>query len=132
MSRPDPKAWLAAAAALPLAACTAQMGDAGRGDVPAATVVGEPVSCIQTARIQSSRVHDDRTIDFHMAGGTVYRNTLSNRCPSLGFEQRFSHRTSTTQLCNVDVITVLYSDGRPGVSCGLGQFVPVQLERDTR
>lgn len=132
MLRPELKTLLVAGAALSLAACTAEMGDDGRGDVPAATVIGEPVSCIQTSRIQTTRVHDDRTIDFHMAGGTVYRNTLPNRCPSLGFEERFSYATTSGQLCDVDVITVLDSDGQRGAGCGLGKFVPVQLESDAR
>ena len=129
MFRPYYRIWLAAAAALPLTACSAAMdGNAGRGNVPAATVVGEPVSCIQTTRIQTTRVHDDRTIDFNMAGGTIYRNTLPNRCPSLGFEERFTYTTTTSQLCDVDVITVLYSDGQRGAGCGLGKFVPVRIE----
>ena len=128
MLQPTPKMFLAAAVAIPLAACTAEMDEAARDDVPAATVVGEPVSCIQTNQIQSTRVHGDRTIDFHMAGRTVYRNTLPNRCPQLGFEERFTYTTSTGQLCDLDVITVLYSDGQRGASCGLGKFVPVRLD----
>ena len=38
MFRPDYRIWLAVAAALPLTACSAAMdGNAGRGNVPAAT-----------------------------------------------------------------------------------------------
>ena len=45
----------------------------------------------------------------------------------LGFEQAFSYRTSITQLCSVDIITVI-DRGAPGIagpSCGLGQFQEV-------
>lgn len=89
---------------------------------------GEPVSCVQTSQIRSTRVIDDRTIDFTMRGGQVYRNTLPNRCPGLGFERAFSYQTSINQLCNVNIITVVQQGGGPprGASCGLGMFQPVQ------
>lgn len=87
--------------------------------------VGEAVDCISTNRIRNSRVLDDRTIDFEMDGGVVYRNVLPFSCSGLGFEQRFSYRLSTPQLCSVDIITVLRTGGpglMPGPSCGLGKF----------
>ena len=113
-------------AALPLAACTTEADSEGDVRAPAVEVVGEPENCIQTSRIRSSRVHDDYTIDFEMTGGQVYRNTLPLRCPGLGFEERFSHSSSTGSLCGVDTITVLYTDRGRGASCGLGRFVPVR------
>ncbi|CAN5215772.1 hypothetical protein BH10PSE12_BH10PSE12_26920 [soil metagenome] len=87
--------------------------------------VGEPVNCIMPSRVRSTRVLDERTIDFEMDGGDVYRNILPYSCPSLGFEERFSYKLSTSQLCSVDIITVLQIGGpglRPGPSCGLGKF----------
>jgi hypothetical protein len=39
------------------------------------------------------------------------------------------YRTSLSQLCNVDIITVLQNVGfgfLPGASCGLGMFRPVE------
>lgn len=90
---------------------------------------GEPVNCVTLSQIRSSKVIDDRTIDFKMAGGKLFRNTLPYSCPSLGFEERFSHRTSLNQLCNVDTIRVLQSYGsglHEGASCGLGKFQPMQ------
>lgn len=90
---------------------------------------GKAVDCIQISTIRSSNVRDDRTIDFETNGGKVYRNTLPNSCPSLGFEKRFSYSTSIPQLCSVDIITVLQSGGpglMRGASCGLGKFQPMQ------
>ncbi len=88
--------------------------------------VGKPVNCVQINRIRNTRVRDDSTIDFYMVGGQVLRNKLPNRCPSLGFEERFSYRTSISQLCSVDIITVLYANGPvQGASCGLGSFQPI-------
>jgi hypothetical protein len=68
-----------------------------------------------------------------MGNRKIYRNTLPNSCPTLGFEKRFSYRTSLSQLCSVDIITVLYNVGsslQPGASCGLGKFQP--MERPAR
>lgn len=87
---------------------------------------GPPVSCVQTSRIRETRVRDDRTIDFYMDGGRVYRNRLPQSCPDLGFEERFGYETSTDQLCNVDIIHVLHSSPpMRGASCGLGEFQPI-------
>ena len=90
---------------------------------------GEPVDCINIRSIRSSRVRDDRTIDFEVSNRKIYRNTLPNSCPNLGFEKRFSYRTSISQLCSVDIITVLWNVGpglQPGASCGLGKFQPME------
>jgi len=87
--------------------------------------VGEPADCIMPSRVRSTNVRDDSTIDFVMNNGDVYRNTLPNSCPSLGFEKRFSYKLSTSQLCSVDIITVLQTAGggfMQGPSCGLGKF----------
>jgi hypothetical protein len=119
-----------AIAAFILVASTATARD--RNAVPEATPIGDPVDCVQLRSIQSTSVHGDSTIDFHMGGGKVYRNTLPNSCPSLGFEERFLYKTSLSQLCSVDIITVLQSPGlSQGPSCGLGKFQPVKLIKGT-
>jgi hypothetical protein len=89
---------------------------------------GEPVTCVTLSQLRETRVIDDQTIDFIMRDGTILRNTLPNRCPSLGFERAFSYSTSLNRLCNVDIITVVAQGGGPrrGASCGLGVFVPVK------
>jgi len=89
---------------------------------------GDPVNCVTLSQLRETRVIDDQTIDFIMRDGTVLRNTLPNRCPSLGFERAFSYSTSLNRLCNVDIITVITQGGGPrrGASCGLGMFVPVK------
>ncbi len=101
-----------------------------RNAIPPAEPAGKPVDCIALSAIRSTQVHGDSTIDFTTSGNRVYRNTLSQSCPGLGFEQRFFYNTSLTQLCSVDVITVLHSPGlSPGATCGLGRFQPVQLSK---
>ncbi|WP_239018102.1 hypothetical protein [Sphingomonas flavalba] len=132
-------------AAVPLALLTACAGtatqraeqrsaDARAADLDAggtrygdgATKAGAARDCVPTINIRSTRVRGDRVIDFEMAGGKVLRNVLPSACPSLGFEQRFAYKTSTSQLCSVDIITVLHSSGvGRGASCGLGPFQPI-------
>ena len=81
--------------------------------------------CISLNRISSTEVLDDHTIVFYMRGGEVYRNDLPHRCPGLRRQQPFMYRTSLSQLCDLDVVTVLLDHGfgfTPGASCGLGRF----------
>ena len=85
--------------------------------------VGKPVNCLPIYTIDETRVRNDHTIDFYMKGGKVYRNSLPNGCPELGFQERFSYKTSTQELCSSDIITVLTGPGiSHGASCGLGDF----------
>lgn len=114
--------------ALALLAAAAPAADRDR--VPDATPAGPAVSCVNLTQIRETRVRDDRTIDFVMRGGQVYRNTLPHGCPELGFERRFGYETSLSQLCSVDIITVLrVSPISRGASCGLGNFQPVTLAK---
>lgn len=87
--------------------------------------------CISISQIDQTDVLDDYNIVFDMRGKSLFLNRLPNRCPSLKFEDTFTYATSTSQLCNVDIITVLRSTGGTffrGPSCGLGKFVPVTAE----
>lgn len=103
-----------------------------RSELPAATETGKPVSCIAIRSIQESRVRNDNVIDFRVSNKKWYRNTLPYSCPSLGFEEAFSYSTSLSQLCSVDIITVLRNTGGRldrGPSCGLGKFQPVEIAK---
>ncbi|WP_231726239.1 MULTISPECIES: hypothetical protein [unclassified Sphingomonas] len=103
-----------------------------RNQVPEATPVGKPVSCIPLRQIRQSIVRNDRVIDFTTTNRKVYRNTLPQSCPQLGFERRFSYSTTISQLCSVDIITVLLNQGpglQAGAGCALGEFQPVELAK---
>lgn len=120
--------------AIPLAlgACAATAGNSGAGSsgpqsTPATAAAEgakpETTDCIDLIRIDRSEVVDDQTILFHMKGGKIWKNTLPYKCPRLGFERAFSHKTSINRLCSVDTITVLDTSARmPGATCGLGTF----------
>lgn len=116
-----------------LSACAqSNTQSASKPVAPAARVVGEPVSCLQLTSFRSTEIRDDWTIDFIGTGGRVWRNTLPNKCPGLKSADAFTYATSLSQLCNVDIITVLNNFGgnlQRGAGCGLGQFVPVKLEK---
>ena len=122
----------AAGAAVALAALAIPAASSAEDELPRwqqARSVGSAENCISLTRIRNTRVHDDRTIDFHMRGGRIYRNTLPYECNGLGREEAFSYRTSLSRLCSVDIITVVQTGGGAinGPSCGLGEFEPIEL-----
>jgi len=121
------RSLLLIAAVLPIAACTDEPESTAAVRAPPVEVAGEPRNCILVSQIQSTVVHDDYTIDFDMAGSEVYRNTLPDRCHSLGFEKRFAYEVSTGQLCDLDHIHVIQSGAAgAGPVCSLGKFVPIR------
>ena len=123
---------ISVAAALLLAACATQSGmtphqTSQQRALAEARPIGPPQDCVPLSRIRDSQVLDSRTIDFHLIGGSVFRSRLPHECPGLAFEERFAYRTSIDQLCSVDTITVLHTDGIPGPLCRLGPFQPVEF-----
>lgn len=105
---------------------------ASKDDKYVIKTIGEPKSCVRRSQIRSTDVIDNSTIDFKMRGGKIYRNKLPNKCSGLKFEEAFSYRTSTDNLCNVDIIRVLdQTAGRIDVrnACGLGKFQEIEKTR---
>lgn len=90
-----------------------------------------PVECISVSRIDQTEILDDNTILFYMRGDEIYRNHLPRRCPGLERNERFSYRTSTSRLCDIDTVTVLEQWGarlQSGFTCALGMFHPITAE----
>ena len=116
----------------PLALATTA-ADSARSPVPPARITGEAVSCVRLSQFSDTRVRDDHTIDFMRNSREGWRNTLPQRCSGLRSANAFSYKVSTGgELCSVDIITVLDNVGgglQRGGSCGLGRFVPIELER---
>lgn len=101
--------------------------------VPDAKPIGKPISCLRLNDISETRFHGDQVIDFVVFGGKVYRNTLPYACPSLGFEQRYIHKSYGGDICSLDLITVLHSPGFiHGATCGLGEFQQVELVKEAK
>jgi hypothetical protein len=87
-----------------------------------------PRDCLIVSQIDGTEAVDDQTIIFRMRGNRVYRNTLPRACPGLLRENRIAYETRSSQLCSIDMITVLEDFGvglRPGFTCRLGEFVPM-------
>ncbi len=88
--------------------------------------VGEPKNCISITRIRGNRIIDNDTIDFKMANGDIYRNTLPRTCHGLKSIGRFSYRTEGPRLCSSEIITVLQQTGGFNLtrrnSCGISHF----------
>jgi hypothetical protein len=118
-----------AAVVAALAAVIAAPALAATPAAPAPKALGPAQNCVFIANIQQTRVVDDRTIDFTMRDGRVLRNTLPNTCGGLKVNRSFGYKTSQSQLCNVDIITVIVQGAGPvrGASCGLGDFTPIEL-----
>ena len=124
------KKLIVASTVIAIGIATGAASPRDRNPPPPATPDGKAVSCVQTTNIRNTSVHGDSVIDFHMNNGKVYRNTLPMSCPNLGFEERFLYRTSVSQLCSVDTITVLQAPGlSQGATCGLGKFEPVKITK---
>ena len=108
-------------------------GAARDSSIPEATPVGTPQGCITRHRIAQSLVRSDSVIDFVMIDRKVYRVTLPQACPGLGFQERFGYTLSIDQLCSSDIITVLYQDPvGPGARCALTPFQQVTLPPRTK
>jgi hypothetical protein len=103
--------------------------DAARAD---ASFDRTPKDCVTVSDIRQTVAIDDRTILFYLRGGNrIYRNYLPRECPGLERENRIGYKTSTSRLCDVDLITVLEQFGaglRPGFTCPLGDFIPITKE----
>jgi hypothetical protein len=96
---------------------------AAAADQPQGTVEDTGQRCVSLKSIRSTKVLDDQTILFEMSGKQMLVNRLPRRCPGLGFEKRFGYKTSLSQLCSTDIISVITDIG-PGARCGLGMFTP--------
>ena len=92
-------------------------------------VAGEPVQCIDLHRIRNSRIITDTAIIYD-AGSVIYVNRPANGADQLNQWDTMVTRTSTTQLCNVDTITMIdrASHSFTGVVF-LGDFVPYRRVR---
>ncbi len=119
-----------------LAACAPSdpAGDAVRvaaeiAKAPAATVTGTGQNCINRSQVRHTVVRSDRVIDFQMAGGKVYRSTLRNSCPGLGWDRALTYETSIDELCTQQIVYSMQNIGgmlQRGAGCALGEFVPVE------
>ena len=87
--------------------------------------------CLPLSNISSIKVVDNQHLRFDMRGGPDYMNTLPNKCPGLSKHTPIMYKTSLSQLCDLDTVTVLQTVGggfMRGATCGLGKFEPMDKD----
>jgi hypothetical protein len=92
-------------------------------------VAGEPVDCINTSRVRSSRIIDDTAI-LYDDGSTIYVNHPRAGRESLDRWDTLVTRQFTSQLCSTDVVELYDTSAR--IHTGLvflGKFVPYKKVR---
>jgi hypothetical protein len=122
-------AWAAvpllALAALGATSAVATPAKKDLAGVLAGRTAGKPVSCIDQKTIDSSKIVDNAII-YRMKFGPWYVNKPDKgRCTLLQPERQLITRTTGTQLCRLDSVTI--SDLTAGIqygACTLGDFVP--------
>ena len=87
-------------------------------------VAGEPVRCINTRNIRSSRIID-RTAIVYDAGSTIYVNRPRGGAGSLDSWDILVTKQHSSQLCSIDTVHLHDSGSRmlSGI-VSLGEFVP--------
>lgn len=91
----------------------------------AGLVPGEPVSCIQTSRVQSSDVVGERVLLYRVSRNLIYRNDPRGGCPGLDDSTALVTRTPSTMLCSGEIATVAdLTAGFTTGSCVFSEWVP--------
>ncbi len=87
--------------------------------------------CIPIKDIRRTEVIDDQNILFHLRNKKTYNNHLPHRCGGLAYAKAFKYETAQSELCNVDIISVINTTTgtlMPGASCALGLFERVEAK----
>ena len=91
---------------------------------------GEPVKCLNTRDIRSTRVIDRTAILYEMRGGTIYVNKPESGARQLDRWTALVTRTSSPQLCDVDIVRLYDTTANMETgSVSLGRFVPYRKSR---
>ena len=92
-------------------------------------VAGEPVQCIDLHRVRNSRIIAGTAIIYD-AGSVIYVNRPDNGADQLNQWDTMVTRTSTSQLCNVDTVTMVDQGSHSFTGLVfLGDFVPYRRVR---
>jgi hypothetical protein len=108
--------------------CLRRLGDRGGRGAGRPERSEVPERCLQLSRLDTTEVLNNQQILFRTRGREYFLNSLPHPCPGLRRNSTLLFRTSIDLVCDVDVVTVVESMGwglRPGASCGLGKFEPV-------
>ena len=104
---------------------SSERGEQQLAKIVADRVPGKPVSCIRLHDVRSSRVLDGTAIVYEGLGGRLYVNRPKSGADTLRRDDILLTKTSTDELCNVDIVRLLDQGSRfEHGFVGLGEFVP--------
>jgi hypothetical protein len=90
---------------------------------------GPPVSCVNMRNLDGNRSFDGAIV-FDGSGGRKWVNRPAGGCPSLEFGRALRTRTSSSQLCRGDIVSVFDPvSGSEYGGCGLADFEPYRRVR---
>jgi hypothetical protein len=91
---------------------------------------GPPVSCVRMRDLGGNKSAGEGAIVFDGIGGRKWVNRPAGGCPSLEFGRALRVRTTSSQLCRNDIVTVFDPVSRSEYGgCGLGDFEPYRRVR---
>jgi hypothetical protein len=91
---------------------------------------GPPVSCVNMRTLQGNRSVGEGAIVFDGPSGRKWVNRPPAGCPTLDLGRALRVRTSSSQLCRNDIVTVFDPVSRIEYGgCGLGDFEPYRRLR---
>ncbi len=98
--------------------------DEARNKLAEFEYTGKSQRWLSSSRIRNIDVLDDWTLLIEMRSHAYYVAHLPNRCTGLAVNDRFTYtlRGNNNRLSDLDLITVLFIDGRAGRTCGLAKF----------
>ncbi len=91
----------------------------------AGRTAGPATPCVSQRELRNSRTIGEDVMLFDGPGGVLYVNRPPGGCPSLEYGRTLVTRTTGSQLCRGDIVTVTDPvSGTQYGGCGLGDFVP--------
>jgi hypothetical protein len=91
---------------------------------------GPALSCVNQRDLGGNRSVGEDAIIFGGRGSTLYVNRPAGGCPELDFGRALVVRTTGSQLCRGEIVTVLDPvSGMEFGGCGLGEFTPYKRVR---
>jgi hypothetical protein len=92
---------------------------------------GQPMSCVSLRNLRGNRSAGENALIFDGLGGRLYVNRPPAGCPVLRAGNALNVRTTGTQLCRGDIVSVYDPISRVDYgSCGLGDFEPYERRKD--
>ena len=122
------KSSLLAGAAISIGAAAIDMDNDAKPEL-SIKEIGEPQKCLRQSDIGRTEAIDEKTLEYTMRDGTIYRNKLLNNCGAIRNADQFSYELSFSgRLCRADRVSALDTFGSFETfgNCGLGDFQQIE------